>query len=67
MGYDILSGSRGTVRAVSSSTKTLLVTGLGVGARLLGSTTSALVEDVALIDGVLLVTLYRMLKLYCRN
>ena len=56
MGYDILSGSRGTVRAIGSSTKTLLVTGLGVGARLFGRTTCALVKDVALVDSILLIT-----------
>jgi len=65
--YRTLSSSGGTVRAISSGTETLLVTRLGVGARFLGSTTCALIKDVAFVDGVLLVTLCRMLELYCRN
>jgi hypothetical protein len=59
-----LSCRRSTVRAISSCTKTLLVTGLGVRARLLGGTTCALIKDVALVDGILLIALWIVLEIW---
>jgi hypothetical protein len=53
--YHTLSGRRSTVRAIRSGTKTLLITRLSIGAGLLGSAAGTLVEDVALVDGILLV------------
>jgi hypothetical protein len=53
--YHALSCSGSTIGAISSGSKTLLITRLGVGARLLGGPACALVKDIALINGILLV------------
>lgn len=53
----LLTARRGTVVGLNSILKALIVTGLGVSARLLGGTTCTLIKDVVLINGVLLVAL----------
>jgi hypothetical protein len=44
--------------AILRAGKTFLVTGLLVGAGRLGCTSGALIDDVALVDGILLVGLF---------
>lgn len=60
---NLLTAGRSAVVAFKDTFKALLITRLGVGSRLLGSTTCALIEDVALINGLILVTLWRTLVL----
>lgn len=57
----LLATRRGTIITLESTLETLFITGLGVGARLLSSTTCALVKNVVLVNSILLVTLCKML------
>ena len=52
----LLANSRGTIlTACSQVINTFLIRRLGIGASLFGSTSSALVKDVALVNGIFLV------------
>ena len=53
---DCLADRRGSVTTIGSCTQALLVTRLGVSTRLLCGAASTLLDDVAAINGVLLVT-----------
>ena len=57
----LLTARRSAIVALNGTFETLVITRLCVGARLLGGTTCALVDNVVLVDSVLLIALWYML------